>query len=524
MRNVIYIYLFLLTTLLFSCHNNMGRETLEKVDSLLKKEQNDSALSMLSQMNMSELDEDQYMFRNLLLSIAQFKCYVPIPNDSIIKECVHYYTKTKEKDKLAVSYLYHGAIMTTLDKMEEAINSLKQAETIATELNNADLSIKTNVYLSYVNGRTGNQRKSLEYILKALHIAKSINNKRWIGYCFDHIGSVYSSMNIPDSSNYYIEKSIPYTKYLPRIEQPYLINNQAAVFWKKGNLHRAEDYLKMSLSIYPMEQTYGLLAKLFTEQNKLKEADSLWKQVLHTKDIQTKVNTLYPYSEWLYKQGRLKEAWETAMKVPALKDSLAQQQQAEAIMGRQTAYDRQVARMLYQQRIERLTYSVAFMLLFVIIVWMIFYIKSQRTKKQMAENQLLLSNYIQAHEELRKKGKEQSKEVNELNKKIEALRKQQTTILAKGKVRYEEIVNGGNTATWHKADFNDFMEYYRTVNFPFVIHLEQDFKSLPPSNKTILSLYEMGYDDTAVAYIMSMTEGALRTAKSRINKRSRVRA
>lgn len=79
MRNVIYIYLFLLTTLFFSCHNNMGRETLEKVDSLLKKEQNDSALSMLSQMNMSELDEDQYMFRNLLLSIAQFKCYVPIP-------------------------------------------------------------------------------------------------------------------------------------------------------------------------------------------------------------------------------------------------------------------------------------------------------------------------------------------------------------------------------------------------------------------------------------------------------------
>lgn len=508
----------------YACGKHTPNQRLVTIDSLISKDLCDSALFLVQHTDTSAFSTYDIAYFQLLKNAVLFKLYQPIANDSVINKAIDIFKENHDQEKLSEAYYYKGAINVVLGFNSKAVEAFKMAETLCKSHPSPILLTKVLTSLSFLNRKTGNYQLALQYGKKALTKAQSLQDKRWIGYCIDNIGVIFDFMGEMDSCNYYFRMARPFIKYQPINDQVQMLDNQAAFYWNIGNEDSAEIYLKKSLTIRPLQRTYGLLASVYTEKKRYKEADSLWKQVLHTKDIQTKVNTLYPYSEWLYKQGRLKEAWETAMKVPALKDSLAQQQQAEAIMGRQTAYDRQVARMLYQQRIERLTYSVAFMLLFVIIVWMIFYIKSQRTKKQMAENQLLLSNYIQAHEELRKKGKEQSKEVNELNKKIEALRKQQTSILAKGKVRYEEIVNGGNTATWHKADFNDFMEYYRTVNFPFVIHLEQDFKSLPPSNKTILSLYEMGYDDTAVAYIMSMTEGALRTAKSRINKRSRVRA
>jgi hypothetical protein len=519
MKRPLYIILALLTLSLAACHKNAERKELRQVDSLLQKEQNDSAFRLLSRINATELTEEDRAYRNLLLTIAQFKCYIPIPNDSIITTCIHYYKQEDEREKLAISYLYHGAVLISLNNMKGAVNSLKEAETLAKELRNTDLSVRTNIYIAYINGHTGNPRKSLEYIFKALEVAKKSKSKRWIGYCYDHIGSIYSTLNMTDSSNYYIEKSIPYTTYLPKIEQPYLINNQAVVSWRKGNLLQAEDELKMSLSVQPMEQTYALLTKLYTEQNRLDAADSLWKHVLQTKDLQIKVNTLYPYSKWLYRQGKLKEAWEAAMKLPALKDSLAQQQQAEAIMETQVAYDKKVERIHYRQRIERLSYGTAFLLLLVLIGWMVFYMKSQRTKKQLAENQLLLTNYGLQLERLIAEGKEQSKEVKELKRKIEALRLQQTTMLAKGKQRYEEIVQGGKATTWKKADFIDFMEYYRIVNLPFVVHLEDDYRSLPVTNKFMLSLYEIGFDDETVMKTMNMTEGALRTAKSRIKSK-----
>ena len=71
-----------------------------------------------------------------------------------------------------------------------------------------------------------------------------------------------------------------------------------------------------------------------------------------------------------------------------------------------------------------------------------------------------------------------------------------------------------------KKDFENVIEYYRTVNLPFVMHLEKDYRSLTPSNMFMLLLAEeLKYNDAKIAECMMMSPGALRTAKSRINSR-----
>ena len=112
--------------------------------------------------------------------------------------------------------------------------------------------------------------------------------------------------------------------------------------------------------------------------------------------------------------------------------------------------------------------------------------------------------------------------MRQLERQLDKVRCDMQGMIYKGKRLYDQILKGGDTSTWKRSDFENVMEYYRTVNLPFVIHLEQDYRNLSASHKVLMLLSEeLHRDDKEICNIMNMSSGALRTAKSRINNSRR---
>jgi cell division protein FtsB len=227
-----------------------------------------------------------------------------------------------------------------------------------------------------------------------------------------------------------------------------------------------------------------------------------------------------PYASWLRQQGRNDEAWEIMKRLPAMKDSLARRQKTEAIKEIQDRYDKEWATLRLQRMLAYAVGGIVALLLLGIVVWMYLRWKAQRTKRELAEKQLLIVDYSQQIERLSKEGKENSAEMRQLEKQLDKVRSDVQSMIYNGKRLMEHVKTGGNTAVWKKKDFENVIEYYRTVNLPFVMHLEKDYRSLTPSNMFMLLLAEeLKYNDAKIEECMMMSPGALRTAKSRINSR-----
>ena len=90
-----------------------------------------------------------------------------------------------------------------------------------------------------------------------------------------------------------------------------------------------------------------------------------------------------------------------------------------------------------------------------------------------------------------------------------------------GKALYDGIVAGGTTATWKKKDFDEFIEYYRTRRPEAVAEAEEGYSRLSSTHIFYLMLADMGVAGDDMRRILCLTDGALRTMRSRIKSRKK---
>ena len=523
MKKIILAVLYICVVIL-SCQTREYDSRLVIVDSLQRQEKNDSALKILEQINVRELSERDHAIFNMLKTFVLFKLFnLENYNDSIIDYSIQYFSSLynkENKERLAEAYLYKACILMEQAHLSGATELLKKSEQLMPNNWDPDLRLRLFANLSYVNIESNNKEKGLYYLKKVLHDANKYSRNRWVAYAYISMDNYFYNVGQIDSSNYYAQKAIAYMNFLPTYDKAAFLSNLSLTYMNQKKFEQAESCLIHSLSIKPRFQAYGTLADLYTKMGRFTEAETLWKKAFHTNDNILRSTFLQPYAEWLYRIGKKEKAWEVAMKIPFIKDSVMRVQQTELVKESQERHDRQVEALHHKQQIERIGSIMAFTLLTLVVLWIYYHLKIQHQKKQLAEEQILIGNYTHQVEQLMADGHEQSKEVKELKRKIETLRKRQGDILHKGKARYEEIMNGGKAVTWHKADFNDFMEYYRMIDLSFVMEMEQQYRSLSASQRFFLSLRHLNYEEGTIQEIMGLSEGALRNLKWRIRTKN----
>lgn len=208
---ILFLSLAMLASMLPSCsrHDSRYDSRLLASDSVLRSNDPDSALRLLTAIDGRQLSTDgDRAYHALLLTQAQYRCYVDITSDSTINVALDYYMHHDgEHEKLTRCYIYKGAVTEVLGDPEEAMNYYKKAASVAT--------LDDHFNLGYAKMRIGSlyrdylvkDSSDITFLKQALNHFRQVPDSFYIAQCLSTIGSSYSAINRIDSALVYLEQA-----------------------------------------------------------------------------------------------------------------------------------------------------------------------------------------------------------------------------------------------------------------------------------------------------------------------------
>ena len=209
---ILLLCLTMLAVLLPGCHRGgmlHYDSRLEHADSVLRCNDPDSALRLLSGIDARALaSAGDRAYHALLLTQAQYRCYVDITSDSTINVALDYYRHHEnEQEKLTRSYIYKGAVTEVLGDPEAAMGYYKQAVSVATPDDHFNLG--------YANLRIGSlyrdylvkDSSDITFLNQALHHFSQVPDSFYVAQCLSTIGTCFFGINQNDSALVYLERA-----------------------------------------------------------------------------------------------------------------------------------------------------------------------------------------------------------------------------------------------------------------------------------------------------------------------------
>ena len=519
MKHILTIIFLIVTITACQRHSNVYM-ALVQADTLLAKEENDSALRQLLKIDTAMItSESDRAYYNLLYTNTLFRLQLPVNSDSAIDISIKYYEKSQDKSKLARSLYYKG--MTIYERngdIKKVIECVKKAEYIAENAGEEALLNSIYANLSTINYHTRNFNTALDYAKKSLDLSKKLGNKKMIGLSLNKISNAFTNLMQFDSSMYYSNKIIPYIKYIKSKEYVGVITNISADFYNQKKFDEAEKYAKMSLSIKPTSYAYFILGNIYIEQGKESEAFELWNRAMSKGSPIVRAEVMSWMADIKKEQGEYREAAELMTKSKAMKDSIEQSKNTEKMLSLQNEIDKAEAARQADMKLKTAAVAATVAVAALALLLVIHRRKINRSKKRLGEIERLTDRYRKEIDELSLSKDENERKISSLSRKLDTLREQRAAIIGLGQRRYEEIIGGGNTAEWKKTDFEAAVEYGRTLMPDDIAAIEKSHRRLTPYNTFFLMLPLAGLSDSDIQRAMNMTAGAVRTMRYRLRR------
>lgn len=512
---------FLLTLLLSlsGCiHQNELMKQLEEIDNLSTQKGDSVAYTLLDKIAPESINKEECIAYYWLLRIrTEIRLQKQILNSDPINYSINYYSKHNHKGKLARAYSYKAYILDNLGRTNEAILCLKEAEEIVKD-NPNEVLLANIIYthLGRINHKVKESQLSIEYSQKALRKAYETKSNYYIAYSLMNIYIDYKEMGNKDSASYYLNKFIPLIDSIPHNQRSNFYANIGNAFIDT-DINKAEEYLNKSTAIKPNVFAFKGLARIYYKRGERQRAKEMWQKALQTDNRYLKVEILQAMYDSQQEEGDYKTASETAMKIAALKDSIAQKEKKDDIRGLQQRFDSDLQREHDRARLSTFLFLAALILLIVTTIIIYLYKRSKKERKELLNTQQQLEGYRNQLKILQKEGKTDTKEVERLTQKISELQAKQGAQIQNGRERYEEVMAGGTTVRWNRNDFNDCIEYCRTLDAAFITHMEQDYNHLSAKYILFAFMEQQGKSDEELQHIMAISQSTVRSYRSRIH-------
>ncbi len=151
------------------------------------------ALATLENVRLDARASDwDHAYHALLLTQAQYRCHEPLVSDSVINNAVNYYrSHSHEREKLTRAYIYKGAVMEELGRLDSAILYYKQGELTAAPDDYFNLAyVKMRMGALYRDNYSMDGRHIRKYE-EALNCLNHIDNPHYQLVCMINLGSLY---------------------------------------------------------------------------------------------------------------------------------------------------------------------------------------------------------------------------------------------------------------------------------------------------------------------------------------------
>lgn len=536
--------LFSLLLLLFACNGVYVSERLDHVDSLIVKEQYDSASVILKEIAKASMTDENKAHYNLLATQLSYLINQPLSSDSLLDIAIIYYNKVRNNQKLADCYFYKAYRSRINQDYPQAILYCKEAEKLVSKTSDIHIQYKIIENLAYLNGRCENDLLQLYYAKKALSVAKKAREGNWIAYSYNLISFSYANLGQFDSSLVYVKKTIPYIKYVSDTDKASFLMN-IGVLYKENNNEKAKEFFEKSLSYDENPWTLEHLADVHYAEGNKEKAYELWKKALSMESRYEKDNLIHSILSYDIEHGNLEEASKNLDEIIAIKDSIINVLRNDTIKDLQLRFDHEVAMHEADKKListQRLLLGLVIMM--AIMAFYIYY-RRKKTEAQEKEYQMQLYSYTteinqlkdnkdkaqaqirdlesrkdvdrQRISELEEEIKNAEMAIDDLQKDVKKLLDDKAPKLKKGRVLYDIIMDGGTILRWDRSDDIYFVTYYEAINYKFSNRIKKTKRvaRLTPHNTIYLILKDMGKDDNEIMRIMVLTPEGLRSIRMR---------
>ncbi len=524
MRKILTFILFL-SFLSVACSDaGRCRDILDRADAVMESNP-DSALGMLTEIEdtfvlSSDNDKARYF---LLLTQAQFKCYKPTPLSDRLDFSILHFEASDEKEYLSRALYYRGMTQYEAHEYDAAINNLKRGETIAETLGNDELLSKYYESLYGVNYNAGYNDMSLKYARLFLDIAEKMKNYDYIARANIDIGTYYNNKKDKiDSAFHYFYHCLSFVDSLTDDGKALVFANLGICYDNCGDKDNAKEYLAKSLKIKRRDHALSALADIYYDEGDEKVALELWNEALKTEDLSTKITTLKYLQNYHVKHRDYRKALVVAHKVFRLTDSLAAVSARNNIVELQLKYDNQVVEREYYQHLTFIFGLIIFLLCMIVVLIYVFRIKLRRYYDIIILKETQIDEFSSQITDLKKNSELSEKEIAKLRNHVKQTRDKYIDRQSKGKIIYDTVISKSRFRYDIKNAETCFIAYYAVNNAHKFQQWEREYRNLTAGLWVYLILQDMGYSDKDIANILSVSNVAIRTKKSRLKLLIRV--
>ena len=490
--------LFILTILLLLACTACDRSTRHVTENLSQAEEliwaaPDSALHILESISTSRhLTGKEQADYALLLSLAQYRCYIPVSSDSsMIDLAVEYYKDKNDADKKGAAFYVKGCILEEYSKdIPNALLAYKEAEKCIPSMNDKHYVARIYSSLGYINQCSFNFELAKEYYQKA--VQANIDGKDTAAQTSNLLNllQLYHIFHDTDSVNQCITKLLQFSSSLKdSILQSKIYHNIAVSKMYQEKYEEAESFFSCALHISPASPPYKTmsgLAQLYIKRGQKERADSLFQNALLSKDLSLRAYIYNQLYDEAWKAENYKKIAQYARLYIDTSDSIYNSHLHQEVLKVQRKYDHM--QLLYQKsRQTNIIYS-SIIIIFIVsgILWFLFI---QYKKKRKEENEKLRAEIAELVEVLDKMSTSCNKTQKELQDQINALKSKQEKDVLMSPEEYAAIQNTIDKLTKEKEqNEKEQHQEYEKLQAQFEA-LNQKLKEVEKQNNRFRLIY-----------------------------------
>ena len=501
--------------MLLSCENGSISKRLTEVDSLVIKEEYDSAYQMVKDIDEQSITRAEDKAHYHLISVQTgYLVQKPLASaDSLLDEVIAYYQKKNNAEKLADAYYYKAISQYLTPDIPKSILYYKNAERFAAQSGNLYQQHKIAEGICFVNRQCANYYLELEYAKKALNLAKRLDDKKRMVYAYYELNLAYLFLGYEDSSQIVLSRIPPLINHVDKEVLPHLLSNLGYMFLSY-NPTEAKKYFLKALSYKELTGAYEHLAEIVYEEGKPEQAYQYWKKALSVPDQSPKDNIIRNLIEYDLERGKTDSISEMVTQIFEIRDSIDAKLRNDTIKDLQTQFDHEIALKEKDQMITR-GILLAVIVLFLLIAFHFW--RRHLAKVKLLGYRMQIHDCLSQIEILKASGKDSKQEIDKLNGQIKDIMDNKSRRLIRGRMLYDDIMANKTIVDWKQKDEEVFLDYFVATNYSTV----QRLKKVPRNGKLTVHrlfyviLVELGKTDEDIRRILSISDATLRTLRFR---------
>ena len=519
----------------------------------LMYERPDSAWKILQHMpSISQLRKEEQALHALLFTQAQYKNYIPVKSDSLLRIAEAYYRTSNDSLHKAWTLFYLAQYYRDSDEKEKALSYFQQANIASRNIENNQFKFLLNLHWAGLLTNEDAHEKGIEkyqtankYAILLKDTLKQLNLYEKWGWC--HL--INGEYDLADSL-FNVGLTLSATTK-DRIYDKYLLNRLSLTARERKDYKRALELVNRSLSLakdstelYPL---WGNKGKILLEMNQYDSAHFYLSKDTRDYDPYFRAAQYKTSSIYEEKMNNLPKALEYSRRYAKLLDTIFQKKLESKVVNLQHKYDYsliQSENKLLKIKRQRLYISLTAICMAVLTVAVIFFYKRREEKRKLAEqmrskDDLMKEMRLQLQEKtidlhaaqekiieketaLDKELSQREKMRSEYSSKEAAMRKEilrHSEIIRKmeqlNKMSQQDKIQSRSVVLSDEEQDN-LAEVINICYNNFTDRLWKKFPTLTKADISLCCLIKIGISNSNMLYLLDTSKVALKKRKNRL--------